>query len=154
MRCSIALINVSAEHASIHRRQLPSPPKWAHLWRYTTDHAHDIEAPSQCSCLTSREVVRFPCAVSPKKSKHPDNIDVRRLTSASVTAQMGTPVASIIARDTPALFTLPEGIPTRITLVRFNGTLLPSCSNRSSHQRYSLFHRHQLGIYVSNKEFC
>jgi hypothetical protein len=91
--------------------------------------------------------------VSPKIRKHPDNIDVRRLTSASVTAQMGTPVASIIARDTPALFTLPEGIPTRITLVRFNGTL-PSCSNRSSHQRYSLFHRQQLGIYVSNKEFC
>ena len=33
------------------------------------------------------------CYVSSKIRKNPDNIDVKRLTSASVTAQMGAPVA-------------------------------------------------------------
>jgi hypothetical protein len=43
--------------------------------------------------LSQTWVVRFPCAVSSKIRKNPDNIDVKRLTSASVTAQMGAPVA-------------------------------------------------------------
>ena len=43
--------------------------------------------------LSQAWVVRFPCAVSSKIRKNPDNVDVKRLTSASVTAQMGAPVA-------------------------------------------------------------
>ena len=39
--------------------------------------------------LSQTWVVRFPCAVSSKTFKNPDYIDVKRLTSASATAQMG-----------------------------------------------------------------
>jgi hypothetical protein len=43
--------------------------------------------------LSQTWVVRFPCAVSSRIFKNPDYIDVKRLTSASATAQMGAPVA-------------------------------------------------------------
>ena len=43
--------------------------------------------------LSQAWVVRFPCAVSSKIFKNPHHIGVKRLTSASATAQIGAPVA-------------------------------------------------------------
>ena len=43
--------------------------------------------------LSQTWVVRFPCAVSSKIFKNPHHIGVKRLTSASATAQIGAPVA-------------------------------------------------------------